>query len=98
MVSEYTKRKSFDIFSLTKKTNEKEGLSLKFLIMNKKDCPLIYFLSVNISFAAPKLLRALVASKGIKILLASPFATSSRASRDFSWTSLSSGLEDFIAL
>ena len=43
-----------------------------------------YFLSSFItSFIAPKLERALVASKGINTLLASPSATFSKASSDF---------------
>ena len=45
--------------------------------------PYYYLLSLKISLAAPRLLKALVASKGINTLLASPLAISSRASRDF---------------
>ena len=39
--------------------------------------------SFTTSFIAPKLDNAFVASKGINTLFASPFATSSRASKDF---------------
>ena len=50
---------------------------MSFLLYN-------YFLSSFItSFIAPKLASALVASKGINTLFASPFATSSKASKDF---------------
>ncbi len=64
----------------TKLPNRKKGkketdTKLSVLFLN-------YLLSLKISFAAPKLLKALVASKGINTLLASPLAISSRASRD----------------
>ena len=49
------------------------------------------FLSVTTSLIAPKLARVLVASKGINTLLASPLATSFKASKDFNCTNFSSG-------
>lgn len=42
-----------------------------------------YYLSLTTSFKAPKLDKAFVASKGINTLLASPFAISCKASKDF---------------
>ena len=54
------------------------------------------YLSLTTSFKAPKLDKAFVASKGINTLLASPFAISCKASNDFNWINLSSGLDFLI--
>ena len=56
-----------------------------------------FLLSVITSLIAHKLPKALVASKGINTLLASPLATSSKASKDFNCTNLSLGSAFFIA-
>ena len=50
---------------------------------------LVYFLSSKISLTLPKLDKAFVASKGINILFASPFAISCKASNYFNCTNLS---------
>ena len=54
-----------------------------FLFLCIKNYFFVSFLSVTISFIAPRELKALVASKGINTLFASPLATSSKASKDF---------------
>ncbi len=59
---------------------------------------LSFLSSFIISFAAPIVLNACVASNGINTLFASPLATSFSASNDFNCTSFSSGFAFFIAL
>ena len=68
------------VFVNKKREKKKPRKFLGFFLVIK----FYFLLSVKISFAAPKLLKVEVASKGINTLFASPFATSFKVSNDFS--------------